>query len=295
MFLIVNSLSSCGPQVRHLERFDEEPDINVELAEGEIETMGLEEYVTGVVAGEMKPDWPESAYAAQAILARTFALKYLEEHETDTISSDYLAAQEYKPENITEEVETGVAKTTGEVIVYNDQYINAWFHASAGGQTTFARVGLAYERDEPPYTISVSSPDHEAPDDVQNWVAVFSNEELQQTLNTMEHEIGEIESLETGEMDETGRVIDFIFTGTEGNITVKAAIFRRELDSQRLKSTKITEVEETEEGYSFSGSGFGHGVGMSQWGAYSMAKEGNTPEEIVDYYFDGIEIVSLYD
>lgn len=64
-------------------------------------------------------------------------------------------------------------KDQGEVIVYKDEYINAWFHASAGGQTTSAKVGLAYQEEEPPYIISVKSPDDQAPEDVKSWEVVL--------------------------------------------------------------------------------------------------------------------------
>ena len=113
--------------------------ITVKLQDGQ-EEMGLEEYITGVVAGEMEANWPENAYAAQAIIARTFALKHLSDNDTNIISGSYQFAQEYKPEKVTEEIEKAVKKTRGEVIVYKDEYINAWFHASAGGQTTSAKV-----------------------------------------------------------------------------------------------------------------------------------------------------------
>ena len=75
---------------------------------------------------------------------------------------------------------------------------------------------------------------------------------------------------------------------------VKAADFRNELAPKKLKSTKISKIEQEGNSYIFTGSGFGHGVGLSQWGAYTMAKQGKSAEEIIIYYFKDIEIVKEY-
>ncbi|MEJ6950615.1 SpoIID/LytB domain-containing protein [Natronospora cellulosivora (SeqCode)] len=281
--------------IRERDVLEAEPEVVVVLADGEKQTLGLEEYVVGVVAGEMKPDWPEDAYAAQAIIARTFAFRQMAESGTNEISGSYQFAQEYKPENITDVVIAAVEKTRGEVAVYNDDYINAWFHASAGGQTTSAQVGLDYEKDEPPYIISVESPDQEAPEDVQNWLVVFSLDEVTAAIAAMGEDVGTVENVSVQDSDETGRAIELNIEGTNGSATVRAGKFRNEIGSKELKSTMITDIDVVEDGFQFSGSGFGHGVGMSQWGAYAFAQEGKSPEEIVMYYFDNIEIVREYD
>lgn len=284
-----------GRGIRKRDVLKAEPEITVKLQDGQERKMGLEEYITGVVAGEMEANWPENAYAAQAIIARTFALKHLSDNDTNIISGSYQFAQEYKPEKVTEEIEKAVKKTRGEVIVYKDEYINAWFHASAGGQTTSAKVGLAYQEEEPPYIISVKSPDDQAPEDVKSWEVVFTRVELEGALNKMGEKIGGLTAIEIGEKDKTGRAINLKFTGTGANTTVEAAVFRNELDPKRLKSTMIKKIEKREDGFAFSGSGFGHGVGMSQWGAYAFASEGKSPEEIIEHYYKDIEIVKEYD
>ncbi|MFW5992060.1 MAG: SpoIID/LytB domain-containing protein, partial [Halanaerobiaceae bacterium] len=168
ILIVLFSLTACDQQgrvrgVRERNKLEAEPDITVKSADGQERTMKFEEYITGVVAGEMKKNWPENAYGAQAIIARTFALKYMEENQTRSISGSYEFAQEFKPENVTESIKNGVGETRGEVAVYKDDYIKGWFHSSAAGQTTSAKVGLAYEKEEPPYIKSVKSPDDQAP------------------------------------------------------------------------------------------------------------------------------------
>ena len=117
--------------------------------------MGLEEYITGVVAGEMKADWPENAYAAQAIITRTFALKHMSDNDKNVISGSYQFAQEYQPAKVTPEIEKAVERTRERVVVYEDEYINAWFHASAGGQTYICQGREAHQEEEHSLILSV--------------------------------------------------------------------------------------------------------------------------------------------
>ncbi len=297
--IIVLLLAGCEQTrvkgVRERNQLKSEPDIVVKLSDGQDKNLKFEEYITGVVAGEMEKGWPENAYAAQAIIARTFALTYMDENKTNVISGSYKYAQEYMPENVTPELAEAVKKTRGEVVVYKDDYIKGWFHSSAAGQTTSAKVGLAFPDAEPPYIKSVDSPDDQAPEDIKNWSNTFTSSEINEALEKMGKNIGGLSNIEIVSKDKTGRAIDLKFTGSSGSVKVKAANFRNQLDPKKLKSTKISKISKAEQGYSFTGSGFGHGVGMSQWGAYAFAKQGKSPEEIIYHYFKDIEIVKEYD
>ena len=293
-------LSACDGMgqvkgVKERGEIQEEPEITVEMTNGEKETLKLEEYITGVVAGEMNTDWPDNAYGAQAILARTYALKYMEENNTKTISSSFVDAQEYAKDKVTEKIRAAVKDTRGEVALYNDQYIKGWFHASAGGETTSAKVGLAYPKDEPAYVKSVKSPDDKAPEDIKNWTVSFTTAELEEALKKMGKEIGSIKDFKIKGKDNTNRATEFEFEGSNGNAVVKAANYRKELDPKKLKSIKIKSIDKKDNSFEISGSGFGHGVGLSQWGAYSMALDNKKSEDIIKHYYKDIEIVKLYD
>jgi len=299
ILIIVLLIAGCDQTrvkgVRERNKLKSEPDIVVKLSDGQDKNLKFEEYITGVVAGEMEKGWPDNAYAAQAIIARTFALKYMNENNTNVISGSYKYAQEYKPENITPELTEAIKKTRGEVVVYQDDYIKGWFHSSAAGQTTSAKVGLAFQEEEPPYIISVDSPDDQAPEDIKSWSISFTAAEITDALKKMGDNVVDLSDIEIVSKDDTGRAINLKFTGSSGSVTTKAAIFRNQLDPKRLKSTMISTIKKGEQGYTFAGSGFGHGVGMSQWGAYALAKEGKSPEEIVQHYFKDVEIVKEYD
>ena len=116
------------------------PILRVYLTEEEkVERMDIETYLMGVVAGEMKNDWPLEALKAQAILARTFTLKFLETkksgYEGADISTDVTEAQAYNAQMINENVRRAVEETRGVVMAYGDTLPQAWFHAHSGGKT----------------------------------------------------------------------------------------------------------------------------------------------------------------
>ncbi len=273
----------------------EAPTIKVKMTDGQVKEMPIEEYVAGVVAGEMQKDWPENAYAAQAIKARTFTMKRLQETEDKAISTEHEEAQAYKPENITPEIEQAVQKTKGEVAIYQDNYIKGWFHSSAGGETTTAKVGLNYQKAEPPYIKSVDSPDEEAPDDIKSWQVALTQQDIIKVLKSAGEEASQVSNLKIEEKDDTGRITKLKITHDQGTKVMHGADFREAVGPDKLKSTMVEEINKQGDKFVFSGHGYGHGVGMSQWGAYKLAKDGRKPEEIIDHYFKGVKIIKKWE
>lgn len=274
----------------------EEPQVIVVTKEtGEQKTMKLDDYIAGVVAGEMKPGWPENAYAAQAIIARTFAMEYMERKKTNQISSSFEEAQAFAPQNITEVIRRAVKRTRGEVILYGGKYIRAWFHSSAAGRTTTAKAGLGFTEAEPPYITSVSSPDELAPADIKNWTAVFDNTAIADAVaKTAGVQVNHVSDIKITQKDKTGRATQLSITYDGGTKAVDAPKFRTALDPVNLKSTMIKSIRKQGNRFVFTGSGFGHGVGMSQWGAHKMARDGKSPEDIVKHYFKNVEIAKVF-
>ncbi|MGM0470871.1 MAG: SpoIID/LytB domain-containing protein [Bacillota bacterium] len=293
MVVLLTILFSSGC-AREEQRVDE-PTIKVELANG-TRKLKMEEYIAGVVAGEMKSDWPQAAYGAQAIIARTFALKLLEEQGTDQISGKHTEAQAYKSQNITAEIKQAVDQTRGEVITYQGEYIKGWFHSSAGGQTTSAKVGLAYDKPEPEYIISVDSPDQLAPADIKSWQVTLQQSTILAALQQIAGlEAEEITKIKITTRDKSGRADQLQVVTPQETKEVKAAKFRTAVDSDKLKSTLISKIQQQGDKFIFTGGGYGHGVGMSQWGAYALAQDGKSAKEIIKHYFKDIELVKKWD
>ena len=257
--------------------------------------MDAETYIAGVLAGEMRNDWPEQALKAQAILARTFVMNFIATkdsmYEGADISTDVTEAQAYAPKLVNARVQAAVDETRGKVVSYRGQLANTWFHAHSGGATETATVGLDY-RENPPYIQSVPSEESEdAPEEVKRWTAAFSKDDVRRAARETGADVGEIETVRVGETGASGRADTLIIDGQP----VKAANFRVRIGADKLKSVMLTDIRVSDETVTFEGRGYGHGVGMSQWGAYAMAKNGANAEEIISHYFKDVDVVKIWD
>ena len=300
--MVVVMISWSGDDANIARPLDEEPEITVYFHEtGQKETMKLEEYLMGVVAGEMYPDWPLEAYGAQAIFARSFTLAFIAEGGLQDkygadISTNIEEAQAYNKEAITPEIRQAVEMTRGEVMTFDDRYVKGWFHAYSGGITTTAKEGLNYQEQEPKYIKSVDFGKNQyAPEDVTNWSVEYHIDELQGLLAKTGLDVGQIEELAIAEQGPTGRITKIEVIGSKGKETMHGADFRIAVDSTKMRSTLVSKFDLTDNILRIEGKGYGHGVGLSQWDAYKMAKEGKTPQEIATGFFNKVKIKKLYD
>lgn len=267
-----------------------------EMDEGTISEMDLESYLMGVVAGEMKNDWPMEALKAQAILARTFVLKFCDEKESKypgaDISTDIEEAQAFDATAVNERVEQAVKETEGMVLSHNGELPYAWFHAHSGGMTAMAKVGLNYEKEEPGYTKAIAGMDsEEAPEEAKEWEAAFTEKEFLAGVKQCGVKgISSIKSLEVSKRGVSGRAETIMVNGEE----VNAANLRIALGSTKMRSTLLATLNFSDGKVNMTGRGYGHGVGMPQWGAYGMAESGKTAEEIVTYYFQDVTVEKLW-
>lgn len=281
------------------------PTLSVYVVEQKtVKKIDIETYVQGVLAGEMKNDWPLEALKAQAILARTFVLKFVEEKKSKypdaDISTDIEEAQAYDASGINDRVKQAVKETAGMVLASGGTLPYAWFHAHSGGMTAMAKEGLGYEKEEPTYT-RVTESTEPKPDAVQGskelseaaaWKASFSLSAFQKGCKEQGKDVALNESskLAVGEKGKSGRAITLMC----GDQTINATSLRIALGSMEMKSTLLTSLKISGGQVLMEGKGYGHGVGMSQWGAYGMAEEGKKAEEIVMHYFQNVELVKLW-
>lgn len=271
-----------------------EPTISVYMHEtGEKKDMKMEEYIAGVVAGEMRNDWPVEALAAQAIVARSFTVHQIEtkggvKERGTQASTDIKEFQAYNAKDINDNVRKAVEMTRGMVMVYQGKAAYTWFHASAGGKTATSKEGLNYKEAEPPYIQSVDSPDDaSAPPEVRSWDVAFSKADVIKALDQLGKKVADISSVEIAQRGPSGRATALRFNG---NTDISGPDFRVAIGSTKLRSMLLSNVKLAGDQVTFSGKGYGHGVGLSQYGALTMAKEGKKPEEIVTHYFTGITV-----
>ncbi len=257
--------------------------------------MDIETYVMGVVAGEMKNDWPMEALKVQAILARTFVLKFCEDKTSKyggaDISTDVAEAQAYAPQSVNARVRQAVDETRGMALSWQGEFPNAWFHAHSGGMTELPSVALEYRGGDPEYLKPTASEESEkAPASVKSWTATFTADQVAKACADAGTRVDAVKKVELGERGESGRAKAILVNGE----AVSAPSFRIQIGANRLKSTLIDSVKVEGNQVTFQGRGFGHGVGLSQWGAYQMAGEGRTAPQILQKYFPGVGIAELW-
>lgn len=271
--------------------------VNVYLVqENRLVQMTLDGYVAGVVAAEMPAQYHMEALKAQAVAARTRVLKQMDSggcsrYPQADICTDSTHCQGYAALSACEErwsdsfapyrdrIWQAQKETKGEVLTYEGELITVLYHAISGGKTEDAAMVFSQSV---PYLVSVQSMGEENVRGYQEEKRL-SYEEIAHMLNpVLSKNISAQDvqrTLSIGGYTESGRVKNILAAGEE----IDAQIFRKALG---LRSTWFT-LSTDEQGVTFQQRGYGHGVGMSQAGANSMAAAGATHEQILSHYYPG--------
>jgi len=278
-------------------------------SEDQVREMPLEEYIKGVVAAEMPADFELEALKAQAVAARTYVygrVKGLygskdDVHKGADICTDHSHCQAWKEKEDAmrswgiftaysnwRKIERAVMETKDVVIVYNDKVINPLFHASSGGRTE--NVEDVWEGKPVDYLKSVPSYGEE---DSPNYI--YSTEfKTADIIEILKKEYPDFECNEEDLFSDM-EIIDYTEGGRVknikiGNINIKGTDVRKLL-SLRSANFKIEKVDN--DTLKITTTGHGHGVGMSQWGANYLAKKGGAFDEILKYYYLGLELTTI--
>lgn len=303
MVMLVTMAAGCarmGPQRKPGGAPQEEPTISLYRHEtGATENIKMEEYIAGVVAAEMEPTWPENALAAQAIKARTFTMENIEAGRMQELrgtdaSTNIEEFQAYDPARINDRIRKAVSKTRGQVVTYQGKYVKAWFSACDGGIAAAAEEGLGYTGEPTPYLragardncLEITVPEN------RSWEVSVPLSRVRESVRSITgRDPGTITSVEIGRKGPSGRVVQFNINGVE----VSGPALRLALGSTEVRSMLLSDVSIQGDNLLLKGRGFGHGVGMCQWGANKLAQQGKSPEDIIRFYFNGVEIPKLWD
>ena len=271
--------------------------------ENKIEEIDLDEYLYGVVSAEMPASFEEEALKAQAVVARTYTIYKIVNNDgkhgeadicdDSTCCQAWISEQDRKDRWDEDEKEenwnkivNAVNSTQGKIVTYNGEPINAFFHSNSGG-TTEAPIdvwgGSGY-----PYLQSVATDGEDAYSQYSS-EAEFTEAEFEEKIKELHSDF---------EIDFEDENCIKIEEYTEGNRVKTIKIGNLELSGVEvrnifgLRSANFTVTIEDNK-IKFEVIGYGHGVGMSQTGADSLAKEGKTYEEIIHHYYTGVEIEDM--
>jgi len=247
-----------------------------------VNQVNIEEYLYSVVGSEAIPSWPLEALKAQAVAARTYAI-----YQTNKESNRYYdldtttTTQVYKGLN-NEYVSTveAVQQTQGQVMTHGGKVILAAFHAASGGHTENVEDVWTSSL---PYLRGVIDYDQNSP--VFQWSKSFSTQELSRYFAG----VGSIQALSPLRTTSRGRVVTLQVQGSRARKTINGVKVRQLLG---LRSTLFTVARE---GGTFTilGRGSGHGIGLSQWGAYSLAQQGTPYNQILSHYYQNSALTRL--
>ena len=248
-----------------------------------INVLPLEEYLLGVVGAEMPPGFPDEALKAQAIAARTYALrKKLDAADPSVHLGASVLHQVYRGLSRPDQrVREAIEATRGEILTFNLEPIEAYFHASCGGKTEAGQPALSRDL---PYLRSVECPCGKLASN--RWEVSISAAELHQLFG-----IRDGGAMSISGRSNTGRVKALLLGAGR---SLDAVEFRQKLGYDRVKSLWF-ELERAGDGaIKIVGRGYGHGAGLCQRGAKVLADQGRSYRDILLHYYPGVEIQQLY-
>lgn len=249
-----------------------------------VNVVDLEGYLRGVVPVEVYPEWPAAALQAQTVAARTYALAMMAERQGRyfdvyaTVKDQVYGGLDKEDER----TDAAIAATAGEVLTYRGRTFTTYFHAVCGGSTADAR--LVFADPAPPLRGSPCGYCDKAPR--CKWTKKISRTQVAAKLKEKK-----IKAITLQGIGLDGRVTQVTIVRAAGGSRVMAgAIFRSALG---LRSTRFS-VKVDGANFIFDGRGWGHGVGLCQWGAREMARTGKKKAEILDRYYPGAKLVKEY-
>ncbi len=273
-------------------RADQSQLVRVLLPDGTVASLTMADYLWRVVAAEMPASFEPEALKAQAVTARTYTLYKMahgpvSNHPDADVCTDITCCQAYidpaaaaanwgdaAPKYV-DKITAAVADTDGQAVLYQGQPIDAVFFSSAAGET---RDAVEVWGSAVPYLTGVDSPEG---DEVPNYrsTVTIPAEEFKAAF-AAQHPEADLSGPPSGWLGTDGDPLSV------GGVAVKKTALRAMFN---LRSASFTATA-GEEGVTFSVTGYGHGVGMSQYGANAMAKEGKSYVEILTHYYTGVSV-----
>lgn len=260
----------------------------------------LEQYLYSVVPSEMPASWPLEALKSQAVAARTYAISSLGSYRSkgyDVVATT--ASQVYLGVKSESNLSTqAVAQTNGEILTHAGKAIHAYFHSCSGGQTeSGADLWAPFA-----YLKSVADYDQASPKHV--WHTEMSQSEMKSKLAHLGVRVGDVLALSTVKRTSSGRVKTLQVWGKDGQKLIDGAKARMAFGlnstffnvgaiDARGELQKKPSAESVPVSFQFAGRGWGHGLGMSQWGARQLALNGYAHRDILNHYYPSTQLGPL--
>lgn len=256
-----------------------------------VNELPLEDYLIGLINCEISSQWPMEAIKAQAVVARSYAVyqKEMRKNAMYDLESTVMD-QVYEGCEIEDSrAGRGVKETAGEVLTYKGNVIQAFYHSNCGGHTESSENVWGFSL---PYMQGVDCSYCLATPSAK-WEQTIPLNKIESLLKGNGYQVAGLLEIRTGKKNRSGRVTDLILIFAKGHLTISAVNFRKIIGYTVIKSTNF-EARIAGDDAVFTGIGYGHGVGLCQWGAKQRAGDGFDYREILSYYYPGTRLGRVY-
>lgn len=253
------------------------------LHEGRVKQIPLEQYVASVLAGEVHPSWPIEALKAQAIASRTYAKKRMNERRNNDYDVQSSVMDQVYINKTSDIFVKAARETAGLVLLVDKELAECSFHSTCGGKTANAKS--VWGRSYPHLTGVICNYCKNSP--TYNWTVDLPLSDVQ---NKFDQKLRSIK-IKTRTPDNRADVLEL---GGVKTVRIGAHEFRMAMGPMKVKSTMIKDITFKGSTVTVNGQGFGHGVGMCQYGALGMAKAGKKFREILSHYYPKTVLARIY-
>lgn len=286
--LTVNGIPSQG----HLTLFPDNPRKIAAMV-----ALPMEQYLTGVMQGEVGENWPAEALKAQVIAARSYAMATMSVRRNKPYDVAITTRdQVYTPTiKIPTTIQAAVLNTQGQVLRYKGHALRAYYHSCCGGEgESFDAVwkDLAPGKTKPDFPAAVVRDPFCKKSPNRRWEIKIDEADFLNALHAQSPQLASASQV-TPQMAPNGRVTTVTLTDVKSPKQISGNQFRKALGYEAVKSTWF-KMQHRGHTVTLTGRGYGHGVGLCQWGAKGMAEKGKTADAILQFYYPGTSITAAY-
>lgn len=256
-----------------------------------VDELHVEDYLVGLINCEISSQWPMEAIKAQAVIARSYAMfqrearKNAPYHLESSVFDQVYDGCEIEDSRAAR----GVSETCGEILTFDGKIIQAFYHSSCGGHTEASEnvwgVALPYLKGvDCKYCLIAGT---------GKWEQTLPLKKIESLLKGSPYQVHGLKEIRSGRRNGSGRLNDLTLLTAKGNVVIPAVIFRKSIGYSVIKSSNF-EVRTVGDEANFVGVGYGHGVGLCQWGSKQRAEDGFDYREILTYYYPGTRLEKMY-
>lgn len=251
-----------------------------------INELKMEDYLKGILPKEASASWNPEALKAQAVISRTYALKNMGKHSKEGFDiCSKVHCQVYGGASCeSKNCNKAVCETDREVVLYKDELAQTFFHSSCGGHTEDPNFVWEWKTETPEYLKGVK--DSYCKDNPhQTWTVTIPETEIREKLIKAGYKVGKIQKISTSGTTVAKAAKEIVIKHSKGTLKLNSYKFRCAVSADKIKSTLITNISSKNKNFTFEGKGWGHKVGLCQWGAKAMGDKGFTYKDILEFYY----------